>query len=118
MHSQQESKSWSEQGSSREGVEEVVGLEKIIWLPGIRGKDITDDHVDFYVKFVKPGQIVVAWEDDTTSWDYQVTRDHYGIIKEATDARGRKLEITRLPIPNYNLIRRKDSVTVAAGYVN
>ena len=28
---------------------------KIIWLPGIRARDITDAHVDFYARFVRPG---------------------------------------------------------------
>jgi len=33
----------------------VLGLKKIIWLPGIAGKDITDGHTDFYARFAKPG---------------------------------------------------------------
>lgn len=38
-------------GVSREQCEEelgrLLGLKKIIWLPGIKGKDITDGHTDF-----------------------------------------------------------------------
>ena len=43
-------------------------LEKIIWLPGIKGKDITDAHVDFYAKFVRPGVVVAARDDGPESW--------------------------------------------------
>mmetsp|Transcript_5656 Transcript_5656/g.10726 ORF Transcript_5656/g.10726 Transcript_5656/m.10726 type:complete len:379 (-) Transcript_5656:570-1706(-) len=96
----------------------LLGLEKIIWLPGIKGKDITDGHVDFYAKFVKPGHVVMAWDNDPQSWDYPVVREHYSILSKATDAQGNKLEITKLPNPNYNLIRRNKSDDIAAGYVN
>ena len=34
-----------------------LGLRKIIWLPGIKGRDITDAHVDFYARFVRPGVV-------------------------------------------------------------
>lgn len=96
----------------------LLGLEKIIWLPGIKGKDITDGHIDFYVKFVRPGEIVVAWDDDASSFDYRVTRKHYNILKEATDASGSKFDITKLPNPDYSKIRRSDSLEMAAGYIN
>lgn len=33
----------------------LLGLDKIIWLPGITGKDITDGHTDFYARFARPG---------------------------------------------------------------
>lgn len=38
----------------------LLGLEKIIWLPGIKGKDITDGHTDFYARFVKPGVVLAV----------------------------------------------------------
>jgi agmatine deiminase len=33
----------------------LLGLRKIIWLPGISGYDITDGHTDFYARFASPG---------------------------------------------------------------
>jgi agmatine deiminase len=33
----------------------VLGIEKVIWLPGIAGQDITDGHTDFYARFCAPG---------------------------------------------------------------
>jgi agmatine deiminase len=33
----------------------LLGIEKVIWLPGIAGKDITDGHTDFYARFCAPG---------------------------------------------------------------
>ncbi|MEM8735378.1 MAG: agmatine deiminase family protein, partial [Planctomycetota bacterium] len=37
----------------------LLGIRKVIWLPGLRGEDITDGHTDFYARFARPG-IVVA----------------------------------------------------------
>ena len=60
----------------------------------------------------------MAWDEDTSSWDHQVTIDHYNILSEATDASGNTFEITKLPNPDYSLIRPRNSDTVAAGYIN
>lgn len=40
----------------------LLGLQKIIWLPGIKGKDITDGHTDFYARFAKPGVVVAGYD--------------------------------------------------------
>ena len=40
-----------------------LGFRKIIWLPGIKGRDITDAHVDFYARFARP-----AWSSPTWTW--------------------------------------------------
>ncbi len=74
-----------------------LGLRKIIWLQGIKGKDITDAHVDFYARFVRPGVVVVNMDNDPESHDYEVTRQHLAILKQATDADGNKLELHVLP---------------------
>ncbi|MBM0492392.1 twin-arginine translocation signal domain-containing protein [Aeromonas jandaei] len=96
-----------------------LGLRKIIWLPGIKGKDITDAHVDFYARFVRPGVVVVNLDNDPESHDYQVTRQHLAILRQATDADGNKLELHVLPPPldgrDNRFSRSRD---FAAGYIN
>ena len=42
----------------------LLGLEKIIWLPGIIGKDITDGHTDFYARFARPAVVVAGYDPD------------------------------------------------------
>lgn len=96
-----------------------LGLRKIIWLPGIKGRDITDAHVDFYARFVRPGVVVVNLDNDPESHDYEVTRRHLSILKQATDADGNKLELHVLPPPldgrDNRFSRSRD---FAAGYIN
>jgi agmatine deiminase len=45
-------------GWKRHEVEEelayLLGIEKVIWLPGLAGYDITDWHTDFYARFAHP----------------------------------------------------------------
>jgi len=95
----------------------LLGLRKIIWLPGIAGYDITDGHTDFYARFARPGVVVAALEPDPNSFDYAVTRQHLDILRSATDAEGRKLEV--VPIEGPRRIRPGyESDEFAAGYIN
>ena len=50
------SKAQCEQELSR-----LLGVRKVIWLPGIAGMDITDGHTDFYARFATPGVVVADW---------------------------------------------------------
>jgi agmatine deiminase len=95
----------------------LLGLNKIIWLPGIRGKDITDGHTDFYARFAKPGVVVAGYDPDAHSFDHAVTKRHLEVLRTATDARGRKLKVVVLEAPS--TVREKfSSDNFAAGYVN
>jgi agmatine deiminase len=40
----------------------VFGVEKVIWMPGVKGVELTDWHVDFTAKFVSQTQIVYAFD--------------------------------------------------------
>ncbi|MGA5537210.1 agmatine deiminase family protein [Mycolicibacterium nivoides] len=95
----------------------LLGLDKIIWLPGIKGKDITDGHTDFYARFAPPGMVLAGFDPDPASWDHEVTKRHLDILKTATDAKGRKLEVLVLEAPSF--VRPEfESDDFAAGYIN
>lgn len=80
-------------------LKQLLGLDKIIWLPGIRGKDITDGHTDFYARFVRPGVVIAGYEPYPDTYDHQVTKRHLEILRSATDAQGRKLDVLVLEAP-------------------
>lgn len=95
----------------------LLGLKKIIWLPGVRGKDITDGHTDFYARFARPGVVVAGLEMDRQSFDFDVTRKHLEILQNAVDARGQKLEVHTLESPQRTR-RTLWTEDFAAGYIN
>ncbi len=95
----------------------LLGLEKIIWLPGVRGKDITDGHTDFYARVARPGVIVAGYDPDPKSFDHAVTKRHLAILRTATDAEGRRPEIVVLEAPS-KIRERFANDDFAAGYVN
>lgn len=95
----------------------LLGLEKVIWLPGIAGRDITDGHTDFYARFLKPGVVAAALDNDSNSFDYTVTRSHLEILRSASDARGRPLQIIALETPK-QVRPTYSGKDFAAGYVN
>ncbi|BEP68080.1 MULTISPECIES: agmatine/peptidylarginine deiminase [unclassified Variovorax] len=95
----------------------LLGLRKIIWLPGIAGRDITDGHTDFYARFAAPGVVVAGLDDDPDSYDHAVTRRHLEILRQATDARGQRLRVEVLRGPE-SLRNTYESDEFAAGYIN
>lgn len=98
-------------------LQRLLGLKHIIWLPGIKGKDITDGHTDFYARFVRPGVVVAGFDPDPNSFDHTVTKRHLEILRSVRDARGRQLEIVVLAAP-LKMRSTFASNNFAAGYIN
>ncbi|MFD8975263.1 agmatine deiminase family protein [Streptomyces sp. NPDC059593] len=97
-------------GKSRARIEaelkELLGMEKVIWLKGVRGEDITDAHVDSLVRFTAPGVVLLDRAFPGTppdSWS-RSSEQALSVLREATDAQGRAFEIIDLPQPNPDLI--------------
>lgn len=95
----------------------LLGLEKIIWLPGIAGMDITDGHTDFYARFASAGVVVAGLDSDPDSFDYDVTRRHLEILRKESDANGRPLKVVTLPGPT-SIREDYANRDFAAGYIN
>lgn len=95
----------------------ALGGRKMIWAPGIKGKDITDYHIDALARFVGPGKVLIQLSDEIDPDDpWSVAgQETLRILRTETDAAGRKLEIVRLPDPLNIRSKRDDFV---ASYVN
>ena len=97
-------------------LEALLGIKKIIWLEGIKGKDITDGHTDFYARFSRKGRVLVSRDNYKDSYDYQVTRQNIETLKQATDVNGDKLKVVVMDTPN--IINEKYGINdFAAGYI-
>ena len=74
-----------------------LGVEKVIWLPGLAGREITDDHIDGVVRVVRPGVLVVSGvEGDTSEWG-DLMDERRAILNASTDARGRRFTLAEIP---------------------
>ncbi len=82
-----------------EEISGLLGLKKIIWLPGIRGQDVTDGHTDFYARFARTGVVLAGYDPDPQSHDHAVTKRHLEILRRAKDANGRSLDVIVLTGP-------------------
>ncbi|WUT40419.1 agmatine deiminase family protein [Streptomyces sp. NBC_00690] len=97
-------------GKSRDTIEaelkQTLGVEKVIWLAGVRGQDITDAHVDSLVRFTAPGVVLLDRAHPSTppdSWSRSADQAK-SVLSRATDARGRRFEVIDLPQPDLNRI--------------
>ncbi|MFE5523860.1 agmatine deiminase family protein [Streptomyces virginiae] len=97
-------------GKSRDTIEDelkqTLGVQKVIWLAGVRGEDITDAHVDSLVRFTAPGVVLLDRAHPSTppdSWSRSADQAK-SVLSKSTDARGRRFEVIDLPQPDLNRI--------------
>lgn len=88
---------------SREGIEDLLGrylgIDRVIWLKRGLSGDETDGHVDNVAAFAAPGRVLLQVCDDPTQENFAISCENLEILKGAQDARGRGLEIIRVPQP-------------------
>jgi len=85
-------------------LEEYLGVKRTIWLrSGIEGDD-TDGHIDDIARFVAPGRALLAAERVPGDPNHEALGSDLAVLESSSDARGRVIEVTRLPMP-----RRVDS---------
>ncbi|MCK7612050.1 agmatine deiminase family protein [Roseibium sediminicola] len=94
----------------------AYGADTMIWAPGVRGLDITDDHIDALARFVRPGTVLiqVPYPDDDDAFSVSA-RKTLSILQQATDASGQPLEIVEIASPTRTRVRSEDFVS---SYVN
>ncbi|MFF4741004.1 agmatine/peptidylarginine deiminase [Streptomyces sp. NPDC001262] len=107
-------------GMSRDEIEGEVlaayGAEKMIWVPGVRGRDITDDHIDVTSRFAGTGVVMVQVPpDDRNDVWARDAREQFAVLSAATDAKGRRLRVIRVEGPD--TVRSRSSAFVDS-YLN
>lgn len=78
---------------------DFLGAKQIIWLnKGLLG-DETDGHIDEIACFIAPGKVLCLITHDKEDPNYATLQENMEILKAATDAQGRKLEVYTIEQP-------------------
>ena len=94
---------------------EWLGISRTIWLgEGCVGDD-THGHVDDVARFVAPGVVVLAHEEDPSDENHRRSLDNLQRLRLAEDARGESLKVITLPYPRAVTM---DGVRLPASYAN
>jgi agmatine deiminase len=74
----------------------MLGVRKVIWLPGDATDTATDGHVDGYIAYTKPGALLLEVVVDPADPRYALMAENRRVLETERDARGRRFEL--LPI--------------------
>lgn len=97
----------------------LLGIEKVIWFPGRKNIDITDEHMDASARFIRPGVVVYSKPHDMAPavW-HELSTETHEILHRETDAKGRRLQVHVLEEPGPSDIGTSPDEEPAVSYVN
>lgn len=88
---------------SRSEIEEelgrMLGIRKVIWLPGNPDEVETNGHVDGIASFIGDGRMLVQSASPDQGEYYRTMQENRRALELATDAAGRRFEFLELPSP-------------------
>lgn len=107
-------------GMNQAGIEAALraglGAEKVLWLDEGLLNDHTDGHIDTLARFVAPGVVVCMRAQDATDPNAATLDRLAADLAAFTDARGRKLQVIRIPSPG--VVRDDEGELLPASFVN
>jgi agmatine deiminase len=106
---------WTEAGAEV-ALKRALGVEKILWLDEGLLNDHTDGHIDNLARFVAPGRVVCQAPAGRDDPNHDVLEEIALTLGGMTDARGRKLEVIRIPSPG--VVEDEDGEAVPASHMN
>ncbi len=74
----------------------MLGVEKVVWLPGDPMDKETDGHIDGMCAYVRPGVVLFETNPDPTDPHYRITKENLACLLSQTDAKGRAFEVIPL----------------------
>ena len=93
-----------------------LAIDRVIWLEGSLADDETKGHVDNLACFASPGKVLTLDPTTASDADRPGLERNLEALKAATDARGRPLEVTLLPLPKPK--KRDDGRFLTLTYIN
>jgi len=106
---------WTEAGAETE-LKRALGVEKVLWLDEGLANDHTDGHIDNLARFVAPGRVVCQAPFGRDDPNHDVLEEIALALAAMRDAKGRKLEVIRIPSPG--LVLDEDGDAIPASHMN
>ncbi|WP_428427154.1 agmatine deiminase family protein [Pararhizobium sp.] len=78
-------------------LKEMLGGDKVIWLPGNPEEIETDGHVDGIATFVAPGTVLIEGAGDPQSPWHAINLANIRVLEGQTDAKGRRIKLITIP---------------------
>lgn len=105
-----------DQAAVERGLRDALGAERVLWLEEGLANDHTDGHVDTVARFVAPGVVVCMEARDEDDPNRRVLSAIASRLAGMEDARGRRLEVVRIPSPGR--VRDTAGRVMPASYAN
>ena len=98
------------QAQIEDKLKEYLNVDKVLWLPRGIYNDETNEHVDNVCAFIRPGEVVLAWTDNEDDPQYALSKASLDYLEHEADAKGRKIVVHKLPIPDVPVCITDDEV--------
>ena len=82
-----------------QSLRDALGIETLIWMDEGLINDHTDGHVDNIARFVAPGVVACMEPAGSDDPNAEILKRIIATLKNARDAKGRKLEVMTIPSP-------------------
>ncbi|MFO1068544.1 MAG: agmatine deiminase family protein [Geminicoccaceae bacterium] len=77
----------------------LLGVDRVIWLPYALEDDETGGRAENLVAFVRPGTVLALHGEDAADPDQPGLAANLAVLRDAEDARGRRLEVVTVAPP-------------------
>ena len=110
-------------GKSKKDIESelkrLLGVDKVIWLKGVKGLESTDWHVDAFARFISPGHVLLSKPPPNA---HPAILEIYDAaietLESTTDARGRRIQVTSIDEPDQDKLPGGAVDGMVTSYVN
>ena len=93
---------------------DYLNVSRIIWLGKGVFNDETDGHIDNLACFVRPGHVCLTWTDNKRDPQHAISLDAWERLHDERDAQGRRLKVTRLPMPGPLALNAREASGIIA----
>ncbi|KAL5342506.1 hypothetical protein BJX70DRAFT_394725 [Aspergillus crustosus] len=98
-------------------LQRLLGVEKVIWLPGLWDMDVTDAHVDAWVRVIEHGRLLLNNPGSGKVVETECYETNRRILSQAVDAQDRRFELVDLPEADSGELA-KENPDLCYSYVN